>query len=195
MISFSRNSGLMVKTFLYQVVMSLFGVMMYGATYKIPFLLVIGQATVVLFYYYIMSSQMYKSGAKMCEYDRGHDSATSPAAGFLFALIAYLPTVLLALVSVLVPPFAQDGATNTAGYLSYLGNHTFLQGMYIGITQTIYPTMAGGASETLAAANAAAINSRCIIHLIGAFPGIIACGVGYLLGYQNFKRDKKNQTH
>ena len=56
---FSRNAGLMLKTFLYQVVMSLFGFMMYGATYKIPFLLIVGQATIVLFFFYILTTQMY----------------------------------------------------------------------------------------------------------------------------------------
>lgn len=188
---FSRNTGLMIKTLLYQVVMSLFGFMMYGATYKIPFLLLIGQATVILFFFYIMSSQMYQSGAKMCEFDRSHETSSSPAAGFLFALIAFLPTILLAVVSVINPPFAASGDTNTVGYLSYLGNHTFLQGMYVAITQTLYPTSAGGASEALAAANAAAINSRCLIHLVGAVPGILAGGIGYLLGYLNFKKDKK----
>ncbi len=190
MISFSRNSGLILKTFLYQIVMSLFGFMMYGATYKIPLLLVIGQTTVVLFFFYIMSSQMYKGGAKMCEYDRGHSLSSSPAAGFLFALFAFLPTIILAIISVVSPPFSESGTANTAGYLSYLGNHTFLQGMYVGITQTIYPTAAGGANEALAAANASAINSRCVLHLFGAIPGILACGIGYLLGYQNFKMSK-----
>lgn len=188
---FTRNTGLMLKTFLYQVVMSLFGFMMYGATYKIPLLLVIGQATVIIFFFYIMSSQMYQSGAKQCEYDHGHETNSSPYAGFLFAVIAFLPTILLAILSVLVPPFAEGGASNTAGYISYLCNHTFLQGMYVGITQTIYPTAAGGASEALAAANAVAINARCVIHLFGAIPGILAGGIGYLIGYLNFKRDKK----
>ncbi len=185
---FTRNAGLILKTFLYQIVMSLFGFMMYGATYKISLLLIIGQCTVVLFFFYIMSSQMYQSGAKTCEYDHGHGTGSSPAAGFLFAAIAFLPTFILALVSVIVPPFAESGASNTAGYLSYLCNHTFLQGMYVGITQTVYPTAAGGASEALAAANAAAINSRCILHLFGAVPGILAGGIGYLIGYLNFKR-------
>lgn len=189
---FTRNTGLMVKTFLYQVVMSLFGFMMYGATYKIPLLLVIGQATVILFFFYIMSSQMYQSGAKQCEYDRSHDSHSSPSAGFLFALLAFLPTIILALISVIVPPFAESGDSNTAGYISYLCNHTFLQGMYVGITQTVFPTAAGGANEALAAANAAAINSRCFIHLFGAIPGILAGSIGYMLGYLNFKKDKKN---
>lgn len=184
---FSRNSGLLVKTFLYQVVMSLFGFMMYGATYKIPFILAVGQITVVLFFFYIMSSQMYQGGGKACEYDYAHKSSSSPAAGFLFALIAFLPTILLAVVSIITPPYAAPEVTNTAGYLSYLGNHTFLQGMYVGITQTVFPTAAGIAADKMADA----INSRCYLHLVGAIPGILACGISYLIGYKNFLKDKK----
>lgn len=188
---FSRNAGLILKTFLYQVVMSLFGFMMYGATYRIPLLLVVGQTTIVLFFLYIMSSQTYQSGAKSCEYDRSHGTKSNPWAGFLFMLIAFLPTIVLAIVSVLIPPFPADGATNTAGYLSYLGNHTFLQGMYVGITQYIYPTSSGGAAEALMLANAEAINSRCLIHLFGAIPGILAGGIGYLVGFLQFSKEKK----
>ena len=188
---FSRNSSLIVKTFLYQIVMSLFGFMMYSSTYKIPFLLVIGQATVILFYYYILTSQMFQGGYKMCEYDIAHNSKSFPLFGFVFALIAFLPTVTLAVISVISPPYAASGATGTAGYLSYLGNHTFLQGMYIGITQWLYPTKAGTSAEALAQMNAAAVNARCFVHLFGAIPGILLSGFGYFLGYQNFKKDKK----
>lgn len=191
---FSRNAGLILKTFLYQVVMSLFGFMMYGATYKIPFLLIVGQATIFLFFFYILTSQMYRGGAKMCEFDIAHGQATSPAAGFLFALIAFLPTIILAVISICIPPFSDAGATNTAGYLSYLGNHTFLQGMYVGITQYLFPTAAGGASEALNQANMTAINSRCLIHLFGAIPGILASGIAYTIGYTGFKKEKKTSS-
>lgn len=188
---FSRNAGLILKTFLYQVVMSLFGFMMYGATYKIPFLLVIGQITVILFYFYILITQMYGGGAKTSEYDLAHKEKSSALAGFLFALIAFLPTFILAVISVYSQPFTADGLTNTAGYLSYLGNHTFLQGMYVGITQHLFPTVSGGANDALNFANMASINARCFLHLFGAIPGILASGISYFLGYRSFRKEKK----
>ena len=191
---FSRNAGLTLKTFLYQVVMSLFGFMMYGATYKIPFLLVVGQATIVLFFFYILTTQMYQGGAKMCEYDMAHKGKSSAWAGFCFALIAFSPTILLAVISTLSPPFSPDGATNSAGYISYLGNHTFLQGMYVGIVQYLFPTSSGGAGEALNQANMASVNSRCYFHLFGALPGILASGVAYLLGYKGFQKEKKPRS-
>lgn len=163
--------------------------MMYGATYKIPILLLVGQGTVILFFFYIMASQMYQGGAKMCEYDISHSHSSSPFAGFLFAFLAFLPTLLLAVLSLAVPPYAEGGNTNTAGYLSYLCNHTFLQGMYVGITQKIFPTAAGGADEALMLANAAAINSRCLLHLVGAIPGFLIGGLSYLVGYKRFSKN------
>ncbi len=188
---FSRNAGLILKTFLYQIVMSLFGFMMYGATYKIPFLLVIGQATVILFYFYILITQMYQGGAKASEFDLSHKKNSSALAGFLFALIAFLPTFILAMISVSSQPYTSEGITNTAGYLSYLGNHTFLQGMYVGITQHIFPTVSGGANDALNFANMASINARCFLHLFGAIPGILASGLSYLVGYKSFRKEKK----
>jgi len=190
---FSRNMGLTLKTFLYQIVMSLFGFMMYGATYKIPFLLVIGQITVVLFYFYILTTQMYQGGAKASEFDLSHKEKSPALAGFLFALIAFLPTFILAVISVYSQPFTTEGVTNTAGYLSYLGNHTFLQGMYVGITQHLFPTASGGANDALNFANMASINARCFFHLFGGVPGILASGIAYFIGYRSFRKEKKEK--
>ena len=114
--------------------------------------------------------------------------------GFCFALIAFSPTILLAVISTLSPPFSPDGAANSAGYLSYLGNHTFLQGMYVGITQHFFPTSAGDAGEALNRANMASVNARCYFHLFGAIPGILASGVAYFLGHRGFHKEKKPRS-
>jgi len=193
MIAFSRNLGLTLKTFLYQIVMSLFGIMMYLATKSNTLLLVAGQASVIIFFLYIMSTQMYQSGYKMCEYDRGHGSTSSPAFGFLFAFLAFLPTILLSAWTLICPPFDGAGAINAGGYVPFLLNKNFLQGMYIGIVQTLFPTTAGGTSEALAAVNGAAMNRQCLFYLAGAIPGILASGTGYLIGYLHFSKDKKKK--
>ncbi len=187
---FSRNVGLILKTFLYQIVMSLFGIMMYLATKSNLLLLIAGQASLILFFLYIMSTQMYQSGYKMCEYDRGHGSTSSPLMGFIFALIAFLPTILLSAWTLFSPPFDGAGVANASSYVPFLLNKNFLQGMYIGIVQSVFPTAAGGASEALAAANGAAMNRQCIIYLLGAIPGILSGGIGYLIGYIRFAKDK-----
>ncbi|MBR4287981.1 MAG: hypothetical protein IKT50_00925 [Clostridia bacterium] len=193
MTAFSRNIGLALKTFLYQIVMSLFGIMMYLATKSNTLLLIAGQASVIIFFLYVMSTQMYQSGYKMCEYDRGHNSTSSPAYGFLFALLAFLPTILLSAWTVITPPFDKAGAICAVGYVPFLLNKNFLQGMYIGIVQTLFPTTAGGSSEALAALNGAAMNRQCVFYLFGAIPGILSGGIGYLIGYIHFSKDKKKK--
>ena len=171
-----RNLGLVLKTFLYQIVMSLFGFMMYSAIYKIPFLAVIGQVIITAFFLYIMFHQMYQQGAKACEYDWAHKLTSSPALGFLFALVAFLPAIILAL----------DG-TPTSSYAPFLINKTFLQGMYIGIVQFLFPTSATAGAPAIAAAG----NAQCFAHLISCIPGLLSCGIGYAIGYLHFKRNKK----
>ncbi len=190
---FQRNTGLMVKTFLYQIVMSLFGIMMYSVTHKNPFLFYLGQGTVILFFLYIMSSQMYQYGAKSCEYDWAHKCSSSPLLGFVFALIAFLPTLLASAWTLITPPFDLQGVAVPSGYVPFLLNKTFLQGMYIGISQTLYPTVAGGTSQALAAANGVALNSQCLIHLLSSLPGVLFSGVFYWIGYNGFRKNKKKK--
>ena len=177
---FSRNIGLILKTFLYQIVMSIFGFMIYGATYKNTILLIVGQVTVALFFFYIMVTQMFEKGSKNCEYDRCHGESSSMAAGFLFALIAFLPTIILSVISLIAPPFAADGnILNGGGYVAYLMNKSFLQGMYSGIHQILVPPVQG--TDVL--------NGQCLWFLVGAIPGWLICGVSYLIGYRQFKKN------
>ncbi len=184
---FKRNTGLIFKTFLYQLVMSLFGFMMYSSTYKIPFLMVVGQATITIFFLFIMAHQMYQQGAKNCEYDWAHQLTSSPFLGLLFSFLAFLPAILLSGYTLLTPPFAASG-TPSAGYAPFLINKTFLQGMYIGIVQYLYPTSATNSAEVLASAN----NAQCLIHLVSCIPGILSCTIGYFFGYRNFKKEKNH---
>ena len=177
-----RNGGLILKTILYQIVMSLFGMMMYGATSRIRFLSIIGQVAVVLFYFYILVSQTYQGGFQSFEPDHAHGQTSSPAAGFLIALIAFLPTLVLSLWSALIPPFYADGTPVSYSYIPFLINKSFLQGMYILVVQMIYPTSA----DTVGAVNAVRLNSQSFLYIFTVLPGMLSCGVGYLLGYRQF---------
>ncbi len=179
---FSRNLSLIFKTFLYQIVMSIFGLMMYGATSRIRILLIVGSICVIAFFIYIMFSQMYQQGSKNCEYDIAHQTSSPLFVGFVFALIAFLPTIIASTVSIFMPPFAPDGnVLSEAGYIFYLINKTFLQGMYTSLHNAIVPTVA----------HTDALNAQPMLHLISAIPGIIVCGVAYLVGYLRFRSEKK----
>jgi len=180
---FSRNIGLICKTFLYQIVMSIFGLMMYGATNQNAFLLILGAASVILFFLFIMSSQMFQAGGKNCEFDRAHGQKSSPFLGFLFALVAFLPTILLCLWSISFPPFAANGDPLGTGYIPFLLNKSFLQGMYVSIHQACIPTVQG----------TDALNSQPLLQLFSTIPGILFAGAGYWIGYRSFTKEKKKK--
>ena len=190
---FTKNSELILKTFLYQIVMSFFGIMIYSATSSNTLILIVGQSTVVLFFLYIMSSQSYRAGFKSAEFGRAHGIASPPALGFLLTLIAFLPTIALSLWAVLFPPFLANGEAQGMGYVPFLLNKTFLQGMYIGIVQWIFPTQAGGSSDALAIANALALNRQCYLYLAGAIPGFLASGLGYFIGHVRLSKDSSKK--
>ena len=168
--------------------MSLFGFMMYSATFRIPFLMWIGQACITFFFLFIMFHQAYQQGAKSCEYDLAHKLKSSPALGFLFAFLGFLPAILLSAGTVLFPPYSASGATLN-GYVPYLLNKTFLQGMYIGIVQAIHPTASTDTAKVLAAA----CNAQCLNHLISCVPGLIACAAGYVTGFLRFGAEKEEK--
>lgn len=181
---FSKNIPLILKTFLYQIVISILGMMMYTAVSRNTALMIIGQISVLLFFFYIMWSQMYQQGAKNAEFSLSHQTPSSPFAGILFALIAFLPTILASLWTIISPPFAPNGEVlSAAGHIPYLLNKCFLMGMYSGIHQTLVPTVQG----------TDALNAQCILHLLSAIPGILVCSVGYAVGHIRFLSNKKTK--
>lgn len=182
-----RNSSLIFKTFLYQIVMSLFGMMMFGAVQKVPLINIIGSAIIIFFFHYIMVSQMYRAGSKNCESDCAHKLSSFAWAGFLFALIAFIPTILMSTYSLFFPPFSELGEkTNGYPYLNYLLNKTFFQGMYASVFQWFAPT--SGTYDAVGNANSILIQVK--IFAFTAIPGILSSGFGYLAGYLNFKKEK-----
>lgn len=184
-----RNKGLILKTFLYQIVMSFFGLMMFSATSQNQMLLYVGQALVILFFSYILFSQSSQYGSKSAERDLREKSSSSVFAGFLLALLGFLPAILLSVISFLNPPYAADGTGRAV--VPFLINKTFLQGMYIGFAQFLYPTTTVGAEAIVAAQNAASLNSQTRLFLFTSLPGILLSGTGYLFGYFRFAGKKK----
>ena len=185
---FSRYSDLILKTFLYQIVMSFFGLMMFTATSGNAFLFLLGQIAILLFWAFILFHQGMQKGQKMCEKEPG----SSPFGGFLPALIAFLPAILLSVWSYLSKPYAPDGAGQNL--VPFLLNKTLLQGMYVGLAQKIFPTTVSGASSAVEVQNAAALNRQTLLYLFTSLPGILLCGVGYLFGHLNFSGLKKKKS-
>lgn len=180
----SRSRGLILKTFLYQLVMSFFGIMMNTATYRNTALLVIGQVMVILFYLYIFFSQSMKAGSKECEYGMGHGVRTCPWAGTLPIFLGFVPMIALSVVSASLPPFTAEGEMS-ASYLPYVFNNLLQQGVYRGIYQMLYP----------AGDNAGqAANAQALLFPFAFLPGYLAGVSGYALGWYRFVADGKKKA-
>jgi len=196
-----RGRDLVWKTFLYQLVMSFFGIMMFGSTSWNAVLSIIGMIASLAFYAYILLSQAAKKGARMAEYDHRNQSPTSPFHGFWLSSLGFLPMAVMSLINKIFPPFEHPFS-----YSVFQINRTFQHGMYLSIYDRIFPTAAAeGANHEsyasflssiaafsqktdAAAANAAALDAQAGIMIYFILPGILLSGLAYLWGYKNFTK-------
>ena len=182
----SRSVPLIIKTFLYQLVMSFFGIMMFTATSRNTALMVIGQILVIGFYLYIFFSQSMQAGSKECEYGIGHETKTTPWMGLIPILLGFVPMILLSVWGAIQPPFAPDGS-QSASYVPYLLNNLLQQGVYSGNYAHLFP--AGDTAEQAAQA----INARALLFTAAFLPGWIAGSLGYIYGWRRFTGSKADR--
>ena len=188
----ARNRGLILKTFLYQVVMSFFGVMMYLATYRNAALFVIGQTAVILFSFYIFFSQSMQAGSKECEYGFAHkEEKSSPWFGLLPVFLGFLPMIVLSLWNVFLPPYQASGEPGSIfAFGPFELNKVLQQGVFEGIYQVLFPTVSGDSG--VAAENAAALNAQARVFPFAFLPGWIAGSAGFAFGWFRFRGSGKN---
>ncbi len=189
-----RGRDLIWKTFLYQIVMSFFGVMMYSVTYQNTVLFILGQVAVLGFYGFILVSQTMQKAGRIAEYDHRNAVTTSPLSGFWLSALGFVPTFVLSAITFFLPPFTADGGSNSFALSVFQINKTFQQGMYVGIYQRIFPPADASlyAASEVGAANAAALNSQTSIMPLAVIPGILLCGFAYLYGYKHFMKGSVN---
>lgn len=180
----SRVKGLILKTFLYQLVMSFFGIMMNTATSRNTALLVIGQVMVIAFYLYIFFSQSMQAGSKECEYGVGHGAETSPWLGAVPLILGFVPMIVLSVFSAAVPPFTAGGG-QSASYVPYVFNNLLQQGVYRGVYQMLYP-VGDNAGQ--------AANAQALLFPFAFLPGFLAGTGGYVFGWYRFKGDEKKKS-
>ena len=178
----SRNRGLALKTFLYQLVMSFFGTMMFTATSRNQALLVIGQVMVIAFSLYIFFYQSMQAGSKECEFGIGHGVKTCAWAGILPVFLGFVPMILLSVWGALVPPVNADGGASSS-YVPYVINNLLQQGVYQGIYSMAYPIAEGDLGQ--------ATNARALLFPFAFLPGFMAGSAGFAFGWFRFRKDGK----
>lgn len=176
---FRENSYSMVRLFLNQIALTVFGTMLALATAKNDTLLLVTSIFSVLFYLYLVYSFGWEIGAKDKIRIDGGRLAPMPAKGFLIALVANIPNLLLALLMGFGAIISTATGAEWAGDLSVVCNAIarLIEGMYLGIIKIL---------EDVVFTDAHIIDVWWWFIVI-TLPAIITGGVSYILGSKNFR--------
>lgn len=141
---FKEHSYSVVKMFLYQFAISVFGTTLAFAasSSENTTLLVLSSVCSVIFYLFLIYTMVWELGAKekiRVEAGRGN---TNPLIGLYISLAANIPNLLLAILIMIGDIFGNENgafAYEWAGGLCGISRAIalFLQGMYVGILNTI----------------------------------------------------------
>ncbi|MEA4833278.1 MAG: hypothetical protein VB118_11785 [Oscillospiraceae bacterium] len=168
--------GFILKTLLFQIVLSIFGNMMALGTLSYDPLMFAGGIIMAGLYIYLVYSMYWKKGAERCiNKEAGLLGAFN---GLLLILIASVPTIIMATVACSGPLVYTDG-NPTSKFAVFQIMCLALTGQYRGIIQVIYPNiLIEGISSTPNAIQPLA-------YLFSVIPAIVAGGTGYYLGFRD----------
>ena len=180
MIGFLKeNSYSMVKMFVNQIGMTVFGTMLALATAGNDTLLLLSSIFAVLFYLFLLYSVGWEIGAKDKIRMDGGRMQPFPAKGFLIALGANLPNLLLAVLMGIGALVSSATGTEWAGSMSVICNAIarLIEGMYLGIIKVL---------EDMLYASPTILNVWWWFLLL-PLPAIFTGWFSYLLGSRNIR--------
>lgn len=173
---FGRYSYSIVKMFVTQFVISLFGVGLAMATASTAndTLTIIVSCFAILFYLYLIYTALWEVGAKdKISVDVGK-KAYKPLTGLFMGLIANIPNFIIAIAYTVACPFMESA--KWAGNMAVISRFASIitQGMYLGCISSIK-----AAGNTL--------NYFWQTYFIITLPSIVISFVAYYLGHKNFR--------
>lgn len=167
---FSKYSYSMVKLFITQIALGLFGGVLALATSTNDILLWVAGIGSVLFYLFLIYVAVWEIGAKdRISIDLGK-AKKRPYVGFLITLIANVPNVIVASIYAIcwfISKGAEGAATNIAAFMRVIT--LFIEGMYYGLMTAI------GIGP----------NSFWWAYFAIVLPAVLVGGVAYILGTMN----------
>ncbi len=178
---FVSHSYEVIRLFLNQIAMSVFGLILFGAALGLSdnrsgVWTVLASVFAVAFYLYILFATVRDLGAKdNVKVESGREKYDS-LKGIKLGLWAQVPNLLLVLllwVGILISVCGAERVGDSVFALSYIAVHSFLQAVYIGIVDVILPDVLSNRGEMALAA---------LVMLITSIPAIVACWLGYLAG-------------
>lgn len=166
-----ENSYAMVKMFVNQIGMTIFGLLMSMATVSSPTLLTLAGLFSILFYLGLLYTMTWTLGAKDKIRVDGQRAAAQPYKGALMSIGANSINFLLGILMVIGYFCITDYSASTPVWAANLYGVSnaiarLLQAMYIGIIRLYVP------------------NSP-LIFLVTPLPAVLICGFGYYMGLKN----------
>jgi hypothetical protein len=162
------NSYNIVKCFLNQIAIAMFGLMIALATMQNETMLLVGSLFSIGFYLFLTYYMFWEIGGKdRIQEDAGRRNKT-PLRGLIVALIASVPMILMAILLLVTYPYTQTAelAGNTFMIINTLTR--FLHAMYLGLI-TLYSPY------------------NQIAWLLVCLPVPVVAQIGYMLGNRNFR--------
>lgn len=176
---FNRYSYQIVKLFIHQFAISLFGAMLsfVAVSTANPIVTLALSGFSVLFYLFLIYTLMWEVGATdKISVDVGK-RPYRPLTGLYMALIANAPNFLVAILFTIVRPFAAsyEWATGIIGGIRVVSS-VGLHGMYNGMMMTL--PMGEGVTK---------LYDYWWVYFLVAIPCLVACFMAYYLGHRNFR--------
>ena len=187
---FERYSYSIVKMFLNQFAIGLFGAVLALATSGISnTFLALTSVGAMIFYLFLLYTVIWEVGSK----DRISSDAGKlqkrPYFGFVLSLIANIPSFLVATVYTVCYFISHGVATNIAGAMRIVT--LILNGMYYGL-MTVLSCGTRVNAEGLTVPNE--LFNFWWAYFIIIIPAVLVCGFGYWLGTRNFHFTKMMET-
>lgn len=180
----NRKSGMIGKLFVYQIAMSLFGLFVIS-----PFSGRIEMAASLfasLFYFSLVCYAIIDDGQKDCiSYTAGRLEGAKATDGLLYALISYLPTIVIVVIDVLL-----NLVTSSFESIKAILNiiiRFFLMGMYLGFDTGLVVRNANPETfqmEVVAGENFRFLSDNNLIFAICLFILPVVCGVCYKFAFE-----------
>lgn len=173
---FNKYSYSMVKMFVNQIAISIFGLMLSMATTnaKSTVLSIVVSAFAILFYLFLLYTLVWEIGAKdKISVDTGKKQY-KPMTGLWMSLIANIPNLLFALIFAVSQPFINNaGVAKFSGVISFISN--ILQGMYFGtISSIVFPS-------------GKLLSQMWWTYFIIVIPALLTSFLAYFLGHKDFR--------
>ena len=166
----------MVKMFINQIAISIFGLMLSMATTNTQSstLSIVVSAFAILFYLFLLYTLVWEIGAKdKISVDVGK-KAYKPFTGLWMSLIANIPNLLLAIIFAICKFFASnDGAAKFGGIIGFIAN--VLQGMYF------------GAISSIAFPSGKFMTEMWWTYFVIVIPALVTSFLAYYLGHKDFR--------